>query len=136
MTAPIALPLTAGDPDQLLAEARIFLDAPAGPLRVGRDPVNLAMVHHWCQSLGDANPAYLDPVHARASARGELVAPPGMLQTWTMDAPRSDATAGPNEEVMRRLDEAGYTSVVAVNYEHEYLRELRHGERISVRSTA
>jgi uncharacterized OB-fold protein len=25
--------------------------------------------------------------------------------------------------------------VVAVNYEHEYLRELRHGERISVRST-
>ena len=59
-----------------------------------------------------------------------------MLQTWTMDAPRDPDAAGSNDQVMRLLDEAGYTSVVAVNYEHEYLRELQHGERISVRSTA
>jgi uncharacterized OB-fold protein/acyl dehydratase len=120
---------------ELLAEAATFVGGPPGALRVGRDPVNLPMVHHWCQALGDTNPAYLDQEWAASSGRGALIAPPGMLQTWTMDAPR-DGAPGSNDEVMKRLDAAGYTSVVAVNYEHDYLRELRHGERISVRSTA
>lgn len=116
--------------------ARSALGTTPGPTRVGRDPVNLPMVHHWCQALGDRNPAYLDEAHAAASSRGRLIAPPGMLQTWTMDAPRDEGELSPNVEVMRCLDEAGYTSVVAVNYEHEYRRELGHGERISVRSYA
>lgn len=125
----------AADRATLLAEAQSFVGGPPGEARRGRDPVNLPMVHHWCQALGDANPAYLDEQWAAASRRGHLIAPPGMLQTWTMDAPR-DGAPGSNDEVLRRLDAAGYTSVVAVNYEHEYLRELRHGERISVRSRA
>ncbi|MCW2600160.1 MAG: hypothetical protein JWM02_1989 [Frankiales bacterium] len=119
----------------LLDEARACLGGEPGPLRVGRDPVNLAMVHHWSQALDDHNPAYLDEEFA-AATRGHLIAPPGMLQTWTMDAPRDPDALGANDEVMRLLDAAGYTSVVAVNYEHDYLRELQHGERISVRSTA
>jgi uncharacterized OB-fold protein len=117
-----------------LEQARAYVGAPCGPLRVGRDPVNLPMVHHWCQALDDRNPAYLDEDFA-AQSRGHLIAPPGMLQTWTMDAPRDPEALSPNDHVVRLLDEAGYTSVVAVNYEHEYLRELEHGERISVRST-
>ncbi len=121
------------DTAALLEEARSLLGAEPGPLRVGRDPVNLPMVHHWCQALDDRNPAYLDEELA-AATRGHLIAPPGMLQTWVMDAPRDGV--GPNDELLRRLDAAGYTSVVAVNYEHDYLRELRHGERISVRSVA
>ncbi|GAC1610212.1 MAG: OB-fold domain-containing protein [Mycobacteriales bacterium] len=123
------------DGAELLAQAQSFVGGPPGEIRVGRDPVNLPMVHHWCQALGDNNPAYLDEEWAAASDRGHLIAPPGMLQTWTMDAPR-DVAPGSNDEVMRRLDAAGYTSVVAVNYEHDYLRELRHGERVSVRSRA
>lgn len=119
----------------LLEEARAFVGGPPGETRIGRDPVNLPMVHHWCQALGDTNPAYLDEQWAATSRRGQLIAPPGMLQTWTMDAPR-DVEPGSNDEVMKRLDAAGYTSVVAVNYEHEYLRELQHGERVSVRSMA
>lgn len=116
----------------LLDEARALVGAAPGPLRTGPDPVNLPMVHHWCRALGDDNPAYLDEENARTSSRGALIAPPAMLQTWVMDAPR-DGT-GPNDELMRLLDEAGYTSVVAVNYEHEYLRELVHGDRISART--
>ena len=123
------------DSAALLAEAQAFVGGPPGETRVGRDPVNLPMVHHWCQALGDTNPAYLDEEWAASSARGHLIAPPGMLQTWVMDAPR-DVAPGSNDEVLKRLDAAGYTSVVAVNYEHEYLRELRHGERVSVRSMA
>lgn len=114
----------------MLEEAHALLGGEPGPLRVGRDPVNLPMIHHWCQALDDQNPAYLDEEFAK-STRGHLIAPPGMLQTWTMDAPR---VSGGNDDLMQLLDDAGYTSVVAVNYEHEYLRELMHGERISVRS--
>lgn len=123
------------DAAALLVEAQSFVGGPAGEKRVGTDPVNLAMVHHWCSALGDTNPAYLDPDYAAGSPRGQLVAPPGMLQTWIMDAPR-DVDPGSDDEVLQRLDQAGYTSVVAVNYEHEYRRELRHGERISVASRA
>jgi hypothetical protein len=119
----------------LLEEARAYLNTEPGPTRVGRDPVNLPMVHHWCQALDDQNRAYLDEEFA-AATRGQLIAPPGMLQTWIMDAPRDAGDPSPNDMVMRLLDEAGYTSVVAVNYEHEYLRELTHGERVSVRSLA
>jgi uncharacterized OB-fold protein len=122
------------DTAALLAEARRHLGGEPGPTRVGRDPVNQPMVHHWCQALDDQNPAYLDEAFA-ASTRGHLVAPPGMLQTWTMDAPRDPEGSAANDVVMRLLDQAGYTSVVAVNYEHDYLRELQHGELVSVRST-
>jgi uncharacterized OB-fold protein len=121
------------DASRLIEEARSFLGRTPGPTRVGRDPVNLPMVHHWCQALDDRNLAYVDP---DGSSRGHLIAPPGMLQTWIMDAPRDTSTPSPNEEVMRRLDAAGYTSVVAVNYEHEYLRELTLGELVSVRTYA
>lgn len=119
------------DVSGLIDQARSFLGATPGPTRVGRDPVNRAMVHHWCQALDDHNAAYLDE---SGSSRGHPIAPPGMLQTWTMDAPRDGVS--PNDEVMRRLDEAGYTSVVAVNYEHDYLRELHDGEVVSVRTYA
>jgi len=118
----------------LIEQARSFVGLAPGPVRVGRDPVNLPMVHHWCQALEDRNPAYLDADHAASSSRGHLIAPPGMLQTWIMDAPRDPEALSPNDHVMRLLDAAGYTSVVAVNYEHEYLRELVHGDRISVRT--
>jgi uncharacterized OB-fold protein len=121
------------DASSLIEEARSLLGRTPGPTRVGRDPVNLPMVHHWCQALDDRNPAYLDP---RGSSRGHLIAPPGMLQTWIMDAPRDPAHPSPSDEVMKRLDAAGYTSVVAVNYDHEYVRELLHGEVVSVRTYA
>ena len=117
----------------LIEEARSFIGAPAGNERVGRDPVNQAMIHHWVQAFEDHNPVYVDADLAERTRHGGLVAPPGMVQTWIMDGP--EAGEGPRGEVLERLDAAGYTSVVATNYEHEYLRELRLGDRLTQRTS-
>lgn len=122
------------DVTSLLDEARQWVGVPAVEDKVGRDPVNLAMIHHWVQALEDDNPIYVDDEFARTTRHGGLVAPPAMLQTWTMDAPQRDAD-GPQSQVLDRLDAAGYTSVVATNYEHDYHRELRVGDRITQRTT-
>ena len=33
-----------------------------------RDPVNQAMIRHWCEAMDDRNPVYLDADAAAASA--------------------------------------------------------------------
>ena len=120
---------TADEP-QLIAEARRHVGAPPVGERRGRDPVNSAMIHHWCDALDDRNPAYLDPGIAATTRHAGVVAPPAMLGSWTMDADTAPAR-GPRDEVLRRLDEAGFDAVVATNYEQEYLRELRPGDHLS-----
>ena len=67
----------------------------------------------------------------RASVHGQLVAPPAMVQVWTMPGlqpPPADGGADPLGQMMTALDEAGFTSVVATNCAQTYHRYLRHGE--------
>lgn len=102
-------------------------------------PVNEAMIHHWCDAMGDRNPAYLDAEFAARSARGEIVAPPTMLQAWTMRGLRpataeeeaAAVEAGDRKSPLQVLDEAGFTSVVATNCEQEYFRELMPGDQLT-----
>ena len=98
----------------------------------GRAPdlVNAPMIRHWCEAMGDANPAYTGP---------DAIAPPAMLQAWTMaglgfdhggpgagQSGRSDAY----DDLLLRLDAEGYGAVVATDCEQEYLRPLRPGQRV------
>ena len=55
--------------------------APGPP---GRDGVNRPMTHHWCDAIGDTNPIYVDEELAARSVHGGIVAPPTMLQAWSM----------------------------------------------------
>lgn len=110
-------------------EAREFIGAPPGNRRVARDPVNQPMIHHWVQAFEDHLPVYVDADLADRTRHGGAIAPPAMVQTWIMDGP--EESSGPRGEVLARLDAAGYTSVVATNYEHEYRRELRVGDRLT-----
>jgi uncharacterized OB-fold protein/acyl dehydratase len=98
-----------------------------------RDPVNEAQIRHWCDAVGDANPIYTDAVAAAASVHGELVAPPTMLQAWQMRGLESTAGKQPNvqDELMRTLNEAGFSSVVATNCDQEYSRYLHVGDLIT-----
>jgi uncharacterized protein len=112
-----------------------FVGRPVGPPHRARDPVNQPMIRHWCDAVGDANPAYTDPRAAAASRHGGIIAPPAMLQAWTMRG--LDRTPGPPGEyvigtVFGLLDEAGFTSVVATNSDQEYVRPLRPGDHLTV----
>ena len=53
----------------LEAEIRSYVGKPIGPIVTARDPVNEPMIHHWCDAIGDRNPAYLDPAAAAATGR-------------------------------------------------------------------
>ena len=114
----------------LIAGARQHVGAPPVGERRGRDPVNLAMIHHWCDAIDDRNPVYVDAEFAATTRHGGIVAPPALLGSWTMDVD-GELPRGPRDEVLRRLEEAGFPAVVATNYEHEYLRELRPGDHLS-----
>src|SRR5262249_20328273 len=118
------------------AAARIAALGESGP-RAAPDPVNLPMIRHWVQAMGDANPVYTDAGAAARSAHGGLVAPPAMTQVWTMRGLRpadGEDSGDPLGLMSAALDEAGFTSVVATNSEQEYYRYLRPGEQVTVRS--
>ncbi len=101
--------------------------------RHARDPVNLPMIENWLEAIGDTNPVYTHPELAAASVHGGLVAPPMMAQVWTMVGLGQVRDAGdPTGQMVRLLDEAGYTGVVATNSDHVFHRYLRHGEHVAV----
>lgn len=123
-------------------ELRAQLDAVIGrnhgePV-VGPDRVNVPMIRHWADALGDRNPVYTDPDSAATSRFGGIVAPPVMLQTWTMPRPKIEGIlerGGMPMEITRRplavLDDLGFTGTVATNSEFEIERYVRPGELIS-----
>jgi uncharacterized OB-fold protein/acyl dehydratase len=101
--------------------------------RVARHPVNQPMVDHWLDAMGDKNPIYVDEDAAKAAGHPGIVAPPAMIQVWTMmglGGVRPDDD--PLSKILGLFDEAGYIGVVATNCEQTYHRYLRPGEEVSV----
>lgn len=138
-------------PDPSAADAETFRARVAG--LVGRppggtgcstapDPVNQPMIRHWVAAFEDANPVYTDPEAAASSRFGRIVAPPVMLQTWTMATPiitgiaeRGGApTELGGESVMSVFEEAGYSGTLASNSEFEIERYLHLGEVVSAQT--
>jgi uncharacterized OB-fold protein/acyl dehydratase len=101
--------------------------------RVGRDPVNQAMIHHWVDAISDKNPIYVDESAAKAAGHPGIVAPPAMIQVWTMMGLGGvRAPDDPLTKILELFDDAGYIGVVATNCEQTYHRYLRPGEEVSV----
>ncbi|CAN5342171.1 bifunctional MaoC family dehydratase N-terminal/OB-fold nucleic acid binding domain-containing protein [soil metagenome] len=101
--------------------------------RVGRHPVNQPMIDHWLDAIGDKNPIYVDEAAATAAGHPGIVAPPAMIQVWTMmglGGVRPDDD--PLGKILELFDDAGYIGVVATNCEQTYHRYLRPGEEVSV----
>jgi acyl dehydratase len=105
---------------------------------VAPDEVNQAMIRHWVDALSDTNPVYTDEEFAQQSRFGGIVAPPTMLQIWTMGRPvidgileRGGRPPVTDDRPPSPLDRAGFTGTVATNSELEFDRYLRPGERLT-----
>lgn len=103
------------------------------------DAVNTSMIRHWCEAMDDNNPIYTDPIAAREQGFTDVVAPPAMLQAWTMvglagKQPPGSTTENPMA-MLSVLEDAGFAAVVAVNCEQEYLRYLLPGDQVYYRSS-
>ena len=122
------------DDKAALTEAmQACIGKPVGPFR-GWDPVNETMIRHWCDAMGDDNPVYTDPEAAAQSVHGGIIAPPAMLQAWTMRGYRGRHAPGSDERepfaMFEILEERGYPAVVAVNCEQTYFEPLRPGDSL------
>ena len=116
------------------AVAEITASVIAKP-RAGRDPVNQPTTNNWVEAIGDRNPIYTDEVAAREAGHPGIVAPPAMIQVWTMFGLAGDRpTDDPMGPMMKLFDEAGYIGVVATNCEQTYHRYLQPGEEVSITS--
>ena len=127
--------------ESLERELQALIGQPVGGggAAVGPDPVNQPMIRHWAAAFGDRNPVYVDPDAAAHSRFGRIVAPPLMLQTWTMPTPTlvgiRERGGSPVETgsgtALSVLDRAGYTGTLATNSEFEIVRYLDLGEVVS-----
>ena len=119
---------------QLLTDVRALVGREYGRVYAW-DEVNAPMIRQWCEIMGVDNPLYTDPLFAANSVQDGLVAPPAMLQVWCMEgfhlnnyAPGS-TTENPYE-VLKLIESYGYGSVVAVNSELTFKRNVRPGEKL------
>src|SRR5262249_24856119 len=124
--------------DEAVRELRALIGKPIGNPSVAPDAVNQPMIRHWAAALEDHNPVYTDPQRAAASRFGGIVAPPMMLQTWTMATPKISGIAerggAPVEftaNPLAVLYHAGFIATLATNSEVEVVRYLRLGEVIT-----
>src|SRR5947209_8090216 len=125
----------------LREQLEAFVGKPVGAnaTAVAPDPVNIPMIRHWAAAFEDRNPVYVDPDVARASRFGDVVAPPLMLQTWTMATPKitgiRERGGSPVETdragALAVLDDAGFVGTLASNSEFEIERYLHPGQVIS-----
>ncbi len=111
----------------------------SGEASVAPDPVNQPMIRHWAAAFEDHNPVYTDPEFAASTRFGGIVAPPLMLQTWTMATPKITGIAerggSPVESEgagpLSVFDDAGFVGTLASNSEFEIVRYLHLGDVVS-----
>jgi len=114
-----------------LSKVQALVGRQAAPPQTAIDSVNLPMVRRWCEAMGETSPLYLDEKLAKTELNG-LIAPPAMMEVWTMGRFRPDP-GGEGDTLLGLdlVDAAGFTSVVATNLEHEYVRYLRPGDVVT-----
>jgi len=109
----------------------------AGKIEVARDSVSEPVIRSWCDAMSESNPLYINQDFANDSKHGGIIAPPAMLQVWTMSGLhlgsqfQRNTEDSPSAGVYQLLDEAGFTGVVATNATYHYNEVIRPGDLIS-----
>jgi hypothetical protein len=130
--------MAAEEIDEVRQRVETYVGGPMGAPSTAPDDVNVPMIRHWVDALDDRNPIYEDESVAAATRHGGIVAPPAMLQTWTMARPKIEGIAERGGSPMEIpfgnpipvLNEAGFVGTLATNSEFEYTRYLRPGDRV------
>jgi acyl dehydratase len=128
--------------DDVRERLEAYMGKPMGPPSAAPDPVNVPMIRHWVDALDDRNPVYLDEEFATKTRFGGTVAPPAMLQAWSMARPKIEGIAqrgGSPVEMdfdnpISALDQAGYVGTLATNSELEFIRYLRPGDELHLKT--
>ncbi|MFN8543405.1 MAG: MaoC family dehydratase N-terminal domain-containing protein [Candidatus Binatia bacterium] len=111
----------------------------------GHDEVSESDIRHWCEVMQDPNPLYTDEAYATQSRYGGLIAPPVMVQTWSLDPMKAALDRfvrndppfkeDPHNQLFGAIDAMGYHGVVATAQSQEYLRPVRPGDMLRSRIT-
>ena len=110
-----------------------FVGRENGPPKTGKDEVNKPMIRQWAEVMGDELNTYTDEEYAATTSKDGLIAPPTMLQVWSMEGypmahnPASDT----QRELHKVFDDNGFTGVLGTNTSTEFYRDLRPGDQIT-----
>ncbi len=111
-----------------------------GAMGEPHDEVTRSDINHWCEVMHDDNPLYTDEEYAKKSKYGSIIAPPAMVQAFTIDT--FDAAMvrfkdgvtmdmdEPHSQTFAALDEAGYTAVMATSQTLEVFNPIKLGDKI------
>lgn len=109
-----------------------------GPYR-SFNPVSRVQVWQWCSAMGDRNPLYLDDEYRSRAGYDKVVAPPAMMQMWTMRDVNFEYAPGTVDSTSPRvfdvLGAQGFPGIVAVSYDITFHRLLLEGDRAHHYST-
>jgi len=98
--------------------------------------VNEYLIRHWCETLEDGNPLYLDEAYARTQGLPGVVAPPGSIMTaFTMPFrwPWPPEGREPRPHIHYQVKEAlGLPVGIITDIDIEYAERPQLGDRISV----
>lgn len=125
--------MTTEDIAALEAQIYAFIGRDCGS-STAKDPVNKAMIRHWCDVMGNTCPNHLDEAAASAGSRGELVSPATMMFVWNQPGYVVASVGRPKDpqvELIDLLEAHGYNGIVATDTTQEYFRELRLGDVIT-----
>jgi len=117
-------------PTQGTYEEALALLGRRSPVNFGSHPVSEVRIAQYCALIEDANPCFWDPA---ASTRlwGRPVAPPAMLQTWTMPLPWLPDRDVELDYMLMKLPLPG-TTIINVSTDTMYYRSIYVGETLNV----
>ena len=97
------------------------------------NPVSRVQIWQWCSAMGDRNPLYLDDAYRSRAGFERVVAPPAMMQMWSMRDVNMAYAPGSTDaapyQVLDTLSDNGFPGNVAVSYDITFHRLLLEGDR-------
>lgn len=108
-------------------QLQAFVGKRKGPY-LSFQPVSRTQIWQWCSAMGDNNPLY-----NTESNNAPILAPPAMMQMWTMRDFNDNYAPGSTHEapyqIFDYMKTIGLTANVAVSYDIHFIRYLEEGER-------